>query len=86
MAKLFFIKGSNTYINPMQIVSVYRTEQPHVAMSNGRDFILAEDEYIDIIALSAHEEHRKPEGKPDGKEELIKQLLSILKPEEKKED
>lgn len=50
MGKLFYLKGVDTWINPMQISSIYRAaDSRHVTMANGSDYTVAEDEYVGLI-------------------------------------
>lgn len=67
MAKLFYLKGVDTWINPMQISSIYRAaDSRHVTMANGSDYNVAEDEYIGLIeAFNNPPMHEKHEEKKD---------------------
>lgn len=74
MKGLFFIKGVSAWINPLQVSSVYKAgESWHVAMANGSDYTLVEDEYVGLL-----EACRKPEP-PKPMDETFKQRMDEMK-------
>lgn len=55
--KPFFLKEVNTFINPMQISSIYRAaDSAHVVMANGSDYNLNEEEYSQLVASFDHKD------------------------------
>ena len=85
MGHLYYLKQVDTWINPMQISSIYRAaDSRHVTMANGSDYTVAEDEYVGLIEAFNH----KTDGdeKHEDKKEIHDMLKTILEKMDKKED
>lgn len=72
--KLFFLKLVNTFINPMQVTSIYRAaDSVHVVMANGSDFTISEEEYTLLVAYFDHND------KPDLTEVIKTAVAEAIK-------
>lgn len=70
---LFYIKGVTTWINPFQVSSIYKAAGSwHVAMANGSDYPVEEDEYVALLDAC------KPAEK-GGEHEKFRELFEKMK-------